>query len=73
LRDVQIDIVDNGPGIAPADRERLFEPFFTTRRADGGTGLGLAIARALVEAHIGRLELLHSEAGAHFRLLVPRP
>jgi signal transduction histidine kinase len=68
LRDIQIDIIDNGPGISAADRERLFEPFFTTRRADGGTGLGLAIARALVEAHKGRLELLPSESGAHFRL-----
>jgi signal transduction histidine kinase len=72
LRDVQIDITDNGPGVAPADRERLFEPFFTTRRAEGGTGLGLAIARALVEAHMGRLELLPSKAGAHFRIIVPR-
>jgi two-component system sensor histidine kinase ChvG len=72
LRDIQVDIIDNGPGIASADRERLFEPFFTTRRAEGGTGLGLAIARALVEAHNGRLELLPDEGGAHFRLLVPR-
>jgi signal transduction histidine kinase len=72
LRDLQIDIIDNGPGIASADRERLFEPFFTTRRAEGGTGLGLAIARALVEAHIGTLELLPGEGGAHFRLMVPK-
>jgi signal transduction histidine kinase len=72
LRDVQIDITDNGPGVVQADRERLFEPFFTTRRADGGTGLGLAIARALVEAHGGRLELMAREEGAHFRLVMPK-
>jgi signal transduction histidine kinase len=72
LRDVQIDLSDNGPGISPADRARLFEPFFTTRRANGGTGLGLPIARALVEAHRGRLELLPGEPGAHFRLVIPK-
>jgi two-component system, OmpR family, sensor histidine kinase ChvG len=70
-RDVQLTLSDNGPGIVPADRERLFEPFFTTRRATGGTGLGLAIARALVEAHRGRLELVETEDGAAFRILVP--
>jgi two-component system, OmpR family, sensor histidine kinase ChvG len=72
LRDVQMVVADNGPGIAPADQARLFEPFFTTRRADGGTGLGLAIARALVEAHRGRLELVPGDTGASFRLLVPK-
>lgn len=72
LRDVLIDISDNGPGIADADRTRLFEPFFTTRRSDGGTGLGLAIARALVEAHRGSLELLPSDKGALFRLVLPK-
>jgi signal transduction histidine kinase len=71
-RDIQLTITDNGPGIAPSDRERLFEPFFTTRRAEGGTGLGLAIARALVEAHKGRLELVASDSGTVFRLVVPR-
>ena len=70
-RDVQLILSDNGPGIAPADRERLFEPFFTTRRATGGTGLGLAIARALIEAHRGRLELVETEKGAAFRILIP--
>lgn len=72
LRDIRIDISDNGPGIAPADRARLFEPFFTTRRAQGGTGLGLAIARALVEAHGGYMEYLASEGGALFRLVIPK-
>lgn len=71
-RDIHLTISDNGPGISESDRERLFEPFFTTRRADGGTGLGLAIARALVEAHRGRLELLPSDSGTAFRLVVPK-
>ena len=72
-REVHLIITDNGPGIAAADRDRLFEPFFTTRRADGGTGLGLAIARALVEAHRGRLELIETEegAGSQFRISLP--
>jgi signal transduction histidine kinase len=71
-RDLHLTITDNGPGIAESDRDRLFEPFFTTRRADGGTGLGLSIARALVEAHRGQLELLSGEGGTIFRLVVPK-
>ena len=66
-----VTIADNGPGIVPADRERLFEPFFTTRRAEGGTGLGLPIARSLIEASHGALDLLPSESGAVFRLSLP--
>jgi signal transduction histidine kinase len=67
--EISLTVTDNGPGIAAADRDRLFEPFFTTRRAVGGTGLGLAIARALVEAHGGRLELVEGEQ-TEFRLAV---
>lgn len=70
-RDVEIIVSDNGPGIAPGDQSRLFEPFFTTRRATGGTGLGLAIARAMIEAHKGQLELQDIEKGAAFRILIP--
>jgi signal transduction histidine kinase len=52
---VTIRVEDNGPGISPAERERIFDTFFTTR--DEGTGLGLPIARAVIEAHGGRLSV----------------
>lgn len=67
---VEIDIVDNGPGIPPADRDRIFNPFFTSKRETGGTGLGLPIARALVGNSHGWLELGENGAGAHFVLRI---
>src|SRR3546814_14126315 len=54
-------VADDGPGIPPADAERLFTPFFTSRRAEGGTGLGLAIARSLLDAVGGTIALAPSE------------
>jgi two-component system, OmpR family, sensor histidine kinase KdpD len=53
---VQVRVADEGPGVPPEERERVFEPFY--RRDDGrrtGSGLGLAIARAIVTAHGGRI------------------
>lgn len=71
-----LTVEDDGPGIAAADRERLFEPFFRVRSdatAPPGHGLGLAISRALAVRLGGRIEL-ESEPGhgARFRLLLPR-
>ncbi|QGP81205.1 sensor histidine kinase [Sphingobium sp. CAP-1] len=71
IRDGQaaFDLVDDGPGVADGDRDRIFDPFFTSKRAQGGTGLGLAIARSLIDAYRGDLILIDSEEGAHFRLI----
>jgi signal transduction histidine kinase len=70
--EVRLTVSDDGPGVAEADRERLFEPFFTSHRADGGTGLGLPIARSLLAASHGRLDLLESARGATFQISLPR-
>jgi two-component system, NtrC family, nitrogen regulation sensor histidine kinase NtrY len=66
---VVIEVEDNGPGF-PSDRERLFEPYVTTRAK--GTGLGLAIVKKIMEEHGGSVELLAGEAqGALVRLTFP--
>lgn len=66
---VQVLVADDGPGVAPADAQRLTDPFFTTR-ADG-TGLGLALVQRVAELHHGSLELVTAPApltGAAFAL-----
>ncbi len=72
-----VEVTDEGPGIAPEDRGRLFERFYrvdkSRSREMGGTGLGLALVKWAAEAHGGRVEL-ESEPGrgSTFRLLLPR-
>ncbi len=72
---VQIEVSDTGEGIAPADRPRVFEPFYRggseAARTNGGSGLGLAIARAIVEAHGGRIWLAPATEGTRVRLALP--
>ncbi|MEO1491096.1 MAG: ATP-binding protein [Pseudomonadota bacterium] len=66
---VVIDVRDNGTGISPANRTKIFEHFFTTRRESGGTGLGLGIVRALVTAHGGTIDLAETDGpGTMFRI-----
>jgi signal transduction histidine kinase len=68
LDQVEITVFDNGCGITQANRSKVFEHFFTTRRDEGGTGLGLGIVRALLSAHGGAISLLDRDAGAAFRV-----
>lgn len=59
-------IQDTGAGVAKGNQTRLFDPFFTTTRAQGGTGMGLSIVRALVEAHGGKIAYVEADNGARF-------
>ncbi len=77
---VEIEVADSGEGIAPGDRERVFEPFAQgsdrSSRTDGSAGLGLAISRAIVEAHGGRIWIVEDGAeddggGARVRFSLP--
>jgi signal transduction histidine kinase len=77
---VEIEVADTGEGIAPGDRERVFEPFAQgadrASRTDGSAGLGLAISRAIVEAHGGRIWIVDEssdgdEPGARVRFSLP--
>jgi signal transduction histidine kinase len=69
---VGIAIEDDGPGVAAADRERVFERFARGERAEpGGVGLGLAIARELARQMGGDLLIEETRAGARFVLWLP--
>ncbi len=60
---VRLEVEDDGPGIPPELKERIFDPFVTTKMAKGGTGLGLAIVQNLVTAHRGHIWLEDSPSG----------
>jgi len=68
--EVILTVTDSGPGIAPEDRELIFEPFFRGDRS--GLGLGLAIAKSLVELHNGRIWVENSDRhGSEFCVALP--
>jgi signal transduction histidine kinase len=69
---VELVISDDGPGVPDADQPRLFEPFFTSRRAEGGTGLGLPIVRSLLKASRAEIEFRPCAGGATFVVILPR-
>jgi two-component system sensor histidine kinase GlrK len=73
-----LDVIDQGPGVDPADRSRIFDSFYQGKTPPGGrikgSGLGLAIAQEYALAHGGRVELVDrapGSRGAHFRLWLP--
>ncbi len=67
---VSVEVRDSGPGFAPADLERVFEAFYTTK--SDGLGLGLSICRSIIEAHGGRLwASANLSRGASFQFALP--
>ncbi len=67
---IRISVRDNGPGLNQEQRERIFEPFYTTKTK--GTGLGMAIAQRIVEAHEGKIQV-GTCAGHGAEILVTLP
>ncbi len=69
---IRISIKDNGIGIASESKEKIFEPYFTTRTESGGSGLGLAVSMNIVKSHNGIIEVQsESGSGTQFNVLLP--
>jgi two-component system, OmpR family, sensor histidine kinase ArlS len=72
---IVVEITDKGPGIAPEDKEHIFQPFFRSNKQDSrihGTGLGLALAHTIINLHKGRIELdTELGKGTTFKILLP--
>jgi signal transduction histidine kinase len=67
---VVLSVEDEGPGVAPEIRDRLFQPFSSTK-GDQGYGLGLYMARLIVMSHRGKIELVDRPRGARFEVVLP--
>jgi signal transduction histidine kinase len=69
---VEIRISDNGEGIPAEIRDKIFQPFFTTKPAGEGTGLGLSLAYDIVKGHGGQINLESTSGqGTTFRIILP--
>ena len=70
-RDLVVEICDDGPGMPPEVRERIFEPFYTTKPPGSGTGLGMHIAHNVVGRHGGRIEVRSRPGETCFEVVLP--
>ncbi len=71
-QDVVVEICDNGPGMPPEVRDRVFEPFYTTKPPGSGTGLGLHISHNVVARHGGRINIRSQPGETCFEVCLPR-
>lgn len=70
--DVKISIQDNGNGIPEKIKDKIFQPFFTTKPTGSGTGLGLSLAYDTVKAHGGEIKVESKEGeGSEFVIILP--
>ena len=73
--DVELEVLDEGPGIAAEERDLVFEPFYRGRHAAGalvkGTGIGLSVVREYALMHGGNAEIVDGSGGAHIRVRLP--
>src|SRR5574341_290025 len=72
---LELDVTDEGPGIPPVERTRIFDPFYQGSLAGAGplrgTGIGLSVVKEYVFAHGGSVEVVDSARGAHLRIRLP--
>ena len=69
---VIVEIEDNGPGISEEIKDKILQPFFTTKKGTEGTGLGLSISSDIIKAHGGNLEV-ESETDASTKFIITIP
>jgi len=67
---VTIEIEDNGPGIPDEIKDKILQPFFTTKKGTQGTGLGLSITNDVIKAHGGSLEIYSEPGQTQFRIIL---
>jgi len=69
---IEMSVKDNGPGIPPEIKEKIFQPFFTTKPTGSGTGLGLSLSYDIVKAHNGDLNVISKKGdGSEFIISIP--
>ena len=67
-----LSVSDTGQGIAPDKRDRIFDPFYTTRKAGKGTGLGLSISYGIIRNHEGDIQVVSEPGkGTRFKIAFP--
>lgn len=68
---IQISVTDSGKGIPDEIKERIMQPFFTTKEIGKGTGLGLSISNGIIEAHEGKISIDNKASNTTFKILMP--
>jgi signal transduction histidine kinase len=69
---IRVRILDTGHGITAEDHQRVFDPFYTTRKKSGGTGLGLSVVKGIIEKHSGDIKI-ESQSGGGTRVTIELP